>query len=165
MAKSEITRFGVSVPQTLLTKFDSTIRDVRYVTGNSRSLQLAIKKGSLNESERREIESHSAKSYEFLKKIPWTKELEQIPDIAHTHHETLNGTGYPLGLNDKHILIQSKIMAIADIYDALTASDRPYKKAVSREKALDIIGYEVKGNHLDADLFELFVKGKVYELV
>jgi len=126
---------------------------------------LSIKKGTLDENERNEIESHVVHSYEFLKKIPWTKEFENIPDIAHAHHEKLNGEGYPLGINEDEIPIQSKMMAITDIYDALTAQDRPYKKAVPHNKALDIIGYDVKGNLVDSDLFDMFVKEKVYELV
>jgi hypothetical protein len=126
---------------------------------------LSIKKGTLDEKERHEIESHVVHSYEFLKKIPWTKEFENIPDIAHAHHEKLNGDGYPLGINTDKIPIQSKMMAITDIYDALTAQDRPYKKAVPHDKALDIIGYDVKGKLLDSDLFDMFVEEKVYEIV
>jgi len=126
---------------------------------------LSIKKGTLDEKERHEIESHVVHSYEFLKKIPWTKEFENIPDIAHAHHEKLNGEGYPLGINTDKIPIQSKMMAITDIYDALTAQDRPYKKAVPHDKALDIIGYDVKGKLLDSDLFDMFVEEKVYEIV
>jgi len=126
---------------------------------------LSIKKGTLDERERHEIESHVVHSYEFLKKIPWTKEFENIPDIAHAHHEKLNGEGYPLGINEDKIPIQSKMMTITDIYDALTAQDRPYKKAVPHNKALEIIGYDVKGNLVDEDLFDMFVKEKVYELV
>jgi len=126
---------------------------------------LSIRKGTLDVKERHEIESHVIHSYKFLKKIPWTKELEKVPDIAHAHHEKLNGNGYPLEIDGEKIPVQSKMMTISDIYDALTARDRPYKKAVSREKALDIIGFEVKGNLIDSDLFDMFVKGKVYELV
>ncbi len=126
---------------------------------------LSIRKGTLNEEERLEIESHVIHSYEFLKNIPWTKELEHVPDIAHAHHEKLNGNGYPLNLKEDQIPIQSRMMTITDIYDALTAQDRPYKRAVPHERALDIIGSEVKGNLVDSDLFDMFVKGKVYELV
>ncbi len=126
---------------------------------------LSIRKGTLDEKERHEIESHVIHSYDFLKKIPWTKELEKVPDIAHAHHEKLDGSGYPMKIDGGKIPVQSKMMTIADIYDALTARDRPYKKAASHEKALDIIGYEVKGNLIDSDLFDMFAKGKVYELV
>ncbi len=126
---------------------------------------LSIRKGTLDEKERHEIESHVVHSHEFLMNIPWTKELENIPDIAHAHHEKLNGSGYPLKISDDKIPIQSKMMAITDIFDALTALDRPYKKALPFDKALDIISYDVKGNLVDADLFDMFVKEKVYELV
>jgi len=126
---------------------------------------LSIRKGTLNDKERQEIESHVIHSYEFLKNIPWTKEFENIPDIAHAHHEKLNGSGYPLRIDEEKIPVQSKMMAITDIYDALTAKDRPYKRAVPHEKALDILGYEVKGNLVDSDLFDMFVGGMVYGLV
>ena len=119
----------------------------------------------MNNKERQKIESHVAHSYEFLKNIPWTKEFENIPDIAHAHHEKLEGSSYPLKIDVEKIPIQSKMMAITDIYDALTAKDRPYKKAMSHEKALDILGYEVKDSLLDSDLLDMFVEGKVYELV
>ena len=135
-----------------------------YLTPHEVDL-LSIREGTLNDEERQEIESHVIHSYEFLKNIPWTKELENVPDIAHAHHETLNGNGYPLKLNEDKISIQSRMMAITDIYDALTAHDRPYNKAASHEGALDIIGCKVKGNLVDSDLFDMFVKGKVYELV
>jgi len=135
-----------------------------YLTPHEVNL-LSIRKGALDEEERREIESHVIHSYEFLKKIPWTKEFENVPDIAHAHHEKLDGSGYPLKIKEEKIPIQSRIMAITDIYDALTARDRPYKKAVPHERALDIIGYEVKGNLVGSDLFDMFVKEKVYELV
>ncbi|MGR3303392.1 MAG: HD-GYP domain-containing protein [Candidatus Scalindua sp.] len=135
-----------------------------YLTPHELNL-LSIRKGTLDENERHDIESHVIHSYEFLKNIPWTKELENIPDIAHAHHEKLDGSGYPLKLDGEKIPVQAKMMTITDIYDALTAQDRPYKKAASHERALDIIGYEVNGSLVDADLFDMFVKEKVYELV
>lgn len=117
---------------------------------------------TLDEKEKQEIESHVIHSYEFLKKIPWTKELENVPDIAHAHHEKMNGNGYPLKIKEEKIPIQARMMTIVDIYDALTARDRPYKKATLHERELDIIGSEVKGNLVDPDLF---VKGTVFDLV
>jgi HD-GYP domain-containing protein (c-di-GMP phosphodiesterase class II) len=86
-----------------------------------------------------------------------------VPSIAHAHHEKLNGTGYPRGLISSEIPIQSKMMTIADIYDALTDKDRPYKKAVPVERALDILRMEVKDNHVDSDLLEIFIEAKTYE--
>jgi len=126
---------------------------------------LSIKKGSLREDERLEIESHVSHTYEFLSKIPWTNELKKVPNIAHAHHEKLDGTGYPRRIVSENIPFQSKMMAISDIYDALTASDRPYKKAMPVEKALDILGFEVKGNKLDPELYKLFVDAKIFEVV
>jgi HD-GYP domain-containing protein (c-di-GMP phosphodiesterase class II) len=124
---------------------------------------LSIRKGSLDETERLEIESHVTHTYKFLLQIPWTKELSYIPTIAYGHHEKLNGAGYPRRVTEEEIPIQARMMTIADIFDALTASDRPYKRAVPTERALDIIGYEVKDGMIDQDLFDMFVKAKIYE--
>lgn len=126
---------------------------------------LSILKGSLRDNERLEIESHVTHTYEFLSKIPWTTDLKSVPEIAYSHHEKLDGTGYPRHINSENIPTPSKMMAISDIYDALTASDRPYKKALPVEKAIDILGFEVKAKKLDADLFKVFVDSKIYEVV
>ena len=133
-----------------------------YLTDNEISY-LTIRKGSLDELERREIESHVTHTWRFLQQIPWTRELQQVPLIAYGHHEKLNGVGYPRHITAEAIPIQTRMMTISDIYDALTAQDRPYKPAVSRERALDIMADEVKGGQLDADLFRLFTQAKVYE--
>ncbi|PIQ25857.1 HD family phosphohydrolase [bacterium (Candidatus Blackallbacteria) CG17_big_fil_post_rev_8_21_14_2_50_48_46] len=127
--------------------------------------RLSIVKGSLDQDERLEIESHVTHTFEFLSQIPWTTELKNVPQIAYAHHEKLNGRGYPRSLNAEEIPVQSKMMTISDIYDALTASDRPYKKALPISKALDILGFEVKDGMLDAELYKIFVDSKVYELI
>lgn len=119
---------------------------------------LSIRKGSITMEERKEIESHVTHSFTFLSKIPWTTGLKHVPAIAYGHHEWLSGDGYPNNLTEDEILLQSKMMAIADIYDALTAADRPYKKAMPVEKALFILEMEVKGRHLDGNLVKLFVE-------
>jgi HD-GYP domain-containing protein (c-di-GMP phosphodiesterase class II) len=124
---------------------------------------LSIRKGSLDNSERLEIESHVTHTYKFLLQIPWTKELSYIPTIAYGHHEKLNGGGYPRRIKAKEIPIQARMMTIADIFDALTASDRPYKRAVPTDRALDIISYEVKDGMIDSDLFDMFVEAKIFE--
>jgi HD-GYP domain-containing protein (c-di-GMP phosphodiesterase class II) len=124
---------------------------------------LSIRRGTLTDSERREIESHVSHTYEFLRQIPWTGELARIPEIAWAHHEKLDGTGYPRRITGPDIPTQSKMMTISDIYDALRAVDRPYKKAVSVEKALDILGGDVKAGRLDGELFRVFVEAKIYE--
>jgi HD-GYP domain-containing protein (c-di-GMP phosphodiesterase class II) len=98
-----------------------------------------------------------------LSKIPWGKSMAQVPVIAGAHHERINGTGYPRGMSGEQIPVQSKIMTIADIYDALTARDRPYKRALPVERALEILHFEVKDGHLDPNLVEIFRVAEVYK--
>jgi HD-GYP domain-containing protein (c-di-GMP phosphodiesterase class II) len=128
--------------------------EVRYLT---------IPKGSLDEAERLEIESHVTHTFNFLKEIPWTRELKRIPDIAYGHHEKLDGRGYPRKIQGEAIPIQTRMMTISDIFDALTAQDRPYKRAVPADRALDIMKQEVTQGQLDGELYRLFVAGKVFE--
>jgi HD-GYP domain-containing protein (c-di-GMP phosphodiesterase class II) len=123
---------------------------------------LSIRKGSLDDAERLQIESHVVHTVNFLQEIPWTREIRSIPDIARGHHEKLNGQGYPYKLSAPEIPVQTRMMTISDIFDALSAADRPYKKAVSLERALDILGFAVKDGELDPDLYKLFLEGKVY---
>jgi HD-GYP domain-containing protein (c-di-GMP phosphodiesterase class II) len=123
---------------------------------------LSIPKGSLDPDERIQIESHVIHSFNFLLQIPWTKEIREIPRIARAHHEKLNGTGYPYKLKSDEIPIQAKIMTICDIFDALSASDRPYKKAVPAERALDILDMSVKQHELDPELYRLFLEAKIF---
>jgi len=125
---------------------------------------LSIAKGNLDEGERRQIESHVIHTIDFLSQIPWTKEIKSIPAIAGAHHEKLTGTGYPCNLTAEQIPLQSKMMAIADIYDALSAADRPYKKAVPPDQALNIIAQETDQGFLDADLFRLFREAQIFKL-
>jgi len=123
---------------------------------------LMINKGNLDPRERREIESHVTHTYRFLEQIPWTRELSGIPKIAFGHHEKLDGTGYPRGIGEQDIPVQTRMMTIADIYDALTATDRPYKRAVTAERALDILGHEAKDGHIDRDLLTTFIQAQVF---
>lgn len=133
---------------------------------NSREAHvLAIRKGSLSEAERMEIESHVTHTFNFLSKIPWTRGLKRVPDIAYAHHEKLNGRGYPSHLSDLEIPLEAKLMMICDIFDALTAQDRPYKPALPRERAFDIMRFEVKNGLLPAPLLEVFVESKVYTAI
>ena len=125
---------------------------------------LSITKGSLTPEERLQIESHVIHSYNFLKEIRWTKELNRVPMFAQAHHEKLDGSGYPYHMTAANIPFQTRMMTISDIYDALTARDRPYKKAVPAERALAIISNEVKSQLLDPVLFNLFVEAKIYQL-
>lgn len=128
-------------------------------------LSLSIKKGSLTESERQEIQSHVVHTQAFLKRIPWTDELAGIPSIAGAHHEKLDGSGYPHGLVENQIPIASKIMTIADVFDALTAQDRPYKRAVGLELALDILRDEAKKGKVDKNLLKTFIDSGIYHRV
>jgi HD-GYP domain-containing protein (c-di-GMP phosphodiesterase class II) len=123
---------------------------------------LSIARGSLNTSERGQIESHVVHTFNYLCSIPWGPRFSEIPRIAGAHHEKLDGSGYPKGLGTVDIPVQAKMMAIADIFDSLTASDRPYKKAVPWQRALDILGYETKEGKLDPELMRLFVEARVY---
>jgi HD-GYP domain-containing protein (c-di-GMP phosphodiesterase class II) len=131
----------------------------------SELLCLRIQRGSLTAEEIEEIRSHVVHTYNFLSKIPWGRTFARVPEIAGAHHERVNGTGYPSQLSAPAIPVQSKIMSVADIFDALTASDRPYKKAVPVNRALDILGYEVKDQHLDGELVKLFVESQAFKVV
>jgi HD-GYP domain-containing protein (c-di-GMP phosphodiesterase class II) len=128
---------------------------------------LSIQKGTLTNEERKEIESHVAKSHDFLNKIQWTKLsplMVNIPEFAWGHHEKLDGSGYPRGLRGSEIPTQVRMMTISDIYDALTARDRPYKPAVPTSAALDILNAEAGRGQLDADLLEVFIAKRVYDV-
>jgi HD-GYP domain-containing protein (c-di-GMP phosphodiesterase class II) len=126
---------------------------------------LAIRKGSLSEQERTEIESHVTHTFNFLSKIPWTRNLSRIPEIAFAHHEKLNGRGYPNHLEADQIPLESRLMTISDIYDALTAKDRPYKRAISSERAFDIMYHEVTNGLLSRSLLDVFVEAGIYKVI
>ncbi|MBN1209640.1 MAG: GAF domain-containing protein [Myxococcaceae bacterium] len=122
---------------------------------------LSIPRGTLSPEERKEIESHVEHTYRFLSQIPWTRTLRRVPEIAYAHHEKLDGTGYPRAIPSKTIPVQSKMMSISDIYDALTASDRPYKKAVPHTLALDILNKEASAGQLDRELLTVFIEAEI----
>jgi HD-GYP domain-containing protein (c-di-GMP phosphodiesterase class II) len=124
---------------------------------------LSLRKGSLTEVERRQIEAHVVHTYRFLRQIPWTREIRRIPAIALGHHEKLDGSGYPYKLSAPDIPVQTRMMSISDIFDALSAADRPYKRAVPVERALDILDGEVKDGGLDSELFSVFVQARVFD--
>src|SRR5580698_9626479 len=136
--------------------------EVRRLLTEEEVVSLSVKRGSLTPTEFDEIRSHVVHTFRFLSRIPWGKQFRRVPTIAGAHHERLNGTGYPNRLRAEEIPLQSKLMSVSDIFDALTASDRPYKKAVPLEKALDILGFEVKDQHIDGDLVKIFVEARVW---
>ncbi len=127
--------------------------------------QLLLPKGNLTIEERVAIESHVSKTYDFLQQIPWTEHLQNVPIIAFGHHEKLDGTGYPQGLKGNDIPLQCQIMAIADIYDALTAADRPYKRSLSLDVALKILREEANENKLNQELVSLFEQRQVFQVL
>jgi HD-GYP domain-containing protein (c-di-GMP phosphodiesterase class II) len=135
-----------------------------YLTPNELHF-LQIRKGSLDEKERKEIESHVVHSYDFLLNIPWTEELARIAEIVRGHHEKLDGTGYPDGVKADQLSLETRLMTVCDIFDALTASDRPYKKAMPLEKALQVLEWEARDGMLDKDVVALFIESKVYKKV
>jgi response regulator RpfG family c-di-GMP phosphodiesterase len=145
---------------------------LHWEEGRSRILEstdisaLRIPKGSLSESERQEINSHVQNTFDFLSKIPWTESLRAVPAIAYAHHERLNGMGYPKGkrLAAEDIPVQSKLMAICDVHDALVAADRPYKAAVTISRSLDILQAEVDSGLLDGDALNIFNEARIYEI-
>jgi len=124
---------------------------------------LSVMRGSLTPEEFDEIRSHVSHTYRFLSQIPWGKAFSRVAQIAGCHHERLNGTGYPNRLRAEEIPLQSKLMSISDIFDALTAADRPYKRAVPIPKALDILALEVRDEHIDGDLLRIFSEARVWE--
>ena len=126
---------------------------------------LSIQRGSLTDEERVAIQEHVVHTFQFLAQIPWTRELRRVPEIARSHHEKLDGTGYPSGARAEAIPVQSRMMTIADIYDALTAADRPYKKALRAEEALAILDAERRAGALDSALLDLFIEARVFERV
>lgn len=123
---------------------------------------LSIQRGTLTAEERFIINDHIIQTIKMLKKLPYPKHLQRVPEIAGGHHEKLDGTGYPYGLDSSNLSIDSRIMAIADIFEALTASDRPYKKAKPLSEALKILAMMAKDQHIDARLFTIFIEKKVY---
>jgi HD-GYP domain-containing protein (c-di-GMP phosphodiesterase class II) len=137
----------------------------RPLLGDEELRFLMIRRGNLDDTERREIESHVTHSYRFLEQIPWTRELKGIPLIAFGHHEKLNGSGYPRAAKAEEIPVQTRMMTIADIYDALTATDRPYKRAVPASRALDILHDEAKAGMIDAHLLAVFTESYVWQRV
>lgn len=124
---------------------------------------LSIPRGSLSAEERREIEAHVLHTYNFLRRIPWPEELAAIPEIAGAHHEKLDGSGYPRGRTEADIPLASRLMTVADIYDALTATDRPYRKSLPSDRAFKVLEDEAQQGKLDSDVVRIFIDAKVYD--
>jgi HD-GYP domain-containing protein (c-di-GMP phosphodiesterase class II) len=117
---------------------------------------------SLNDSEREIINNHIVATIKMLESLPFPKNLQKVPEYAGGHHEKMDGTGYPKGLTRDEMSVQARIMAIADIFEALTASDRPYKKGKKLSECLKIMGFMKQDDHIDPDIFEIFIKQRIY---
>jgi hypothetical protein len=123
---------------------------------------LSISRGTLTAEDRFKINEHMISTIKMLESLPFPEELKNVPRYASTHHETMRGSGYPRKLPGEQLSIPERILAVADVFEALTASDRPYKKAKPVSVAVDILHKMVLDNHIDRDCFELFIRDKVY---
>jgi len=141
--------------------FKGTVPNDLYNLGEI--YNLTIRKGTLTKEERFKINEHIIMTIKMLEQLPFPKHLQKVPEYAGGHHETLIGTGYPKQLTKDQMSIPARIMAIADIFEALTASDRPYKETKKLSEALKILSFMVKDQHIDKDLFELFLTTGIYK--
>ena len=140
--------------------FNMTVPENQYNLGEL--YNLGIRKGTLSTEDRFKINEHIIQTILMLKRLPFPDNMKHVPDIAGSHHETMIGTGYPRGLKKEQMSIPARIMAIADIFEALTAADRPYKKPKTVGDALRIMSLMRNDQHIDADLFDLFLQSGVY---
>jgi HD-GYP domain-containing protein (c-di-GMP phosphodiesterase class II) len=123
---------------------------------------LTVRFGTLTEEERRIINNHIVVTIRMLESLPWPQHLKNVPEYAGGHHERMDGKGYPRGLTGGQMSVQARVMAIADIFEALTARDRPYKKGKLLSESLRILGNFAVNGHIDPDLFDVFIRRKVY---
>lgn len=123
---------------------------------------LCIRRGTLTPEERKIIENHALVGVKMLRQLPFPRKLAHVPDYAGGHHEKLDGSGYPFGLTSEELPLQARIMALADVFEALTAHDRPYKKPMKLSQAIKILGNMCHDNHIDPDLYELFINSGLY---
>jgi HD-GYP domain-containing protein (c-di-GMP phosphodiesterase class II) len=123
---------------------------------------LCVRRGTLTQGEREVINHHVVASIEMLEQLPYPRALRNVPAIAGAHHERMDGQGYPQGLVRDQISMQGRILGLADVFEALTARDRPYKKPMALRQALSVLESMRDEGHIDAELFEIFVRDKVY---
>jgi HD-GYP domain-containing protein (c-di-GMP phosphodiesterase class II) len=136
--------------------------DFRNLLSDDEIYNLSIPMGTLTNEEKEIIKNHVTVTHKMLSQLPFPKKLKNVSYYASAHHEKIDGAGYPFGLKGEQIPLQARIIALADIFDALTAKDRPYKKEKTLSEAIKIMGYMVKDKHIDSDLFELFIKERIY---
>jgi len=145
------------------TYLDNEGQEQPFITDDE-LVNLSIRRGSITEAERKKMQDHAAVTLRMLKQIPFTKKLKNIPSFAGAHHEFINGKGYPLGLKGDEIPFEGKLMAVTDIAEALTASDRPYKKAMPLETVYRILRSMAGNGELDNDMVELFIDKEIYKI-
>ncbi|MBF0285280.1 MAG: GAF domain-containing protein [Magnetococcales bacterium] len=136
--------------------------DPRPLLNENEIYNLSISRGTLNNEERTKINHHVVATSKMLNALPFPKHLRNVPEIASNHHEMMNGKGYPCGITGDQMSIQARIMAIADVFEALTARDRPYKKGKPLSESIKILGFMSKDGHIDPDLFQIFIDQKLY---
>ncbi len=151
-----------SAPEHILAEIKNDKKN--NILSNTELEYLSVKKGSLTKKEREEIMLHASHTYDFLKNIPWPESMEWIPEVARWHHESIDGSGYPDGKKMGELPLDSRLMAVADVFDALTSSDRPYKKSITPEEALKILKEEAKRGKLDSNVVDIFIKREVYKV-
>ncbi len=137
-------------------------KEVSYLSQDEVS-NLSTRRGTLTDIERQRIENHAAMTLKITSELPFPDHLTNVPRYASAHHEKLDGTGYPLGLEEKDLAIQARIIGIADIFEALTARDRPYKKPMKISQALKILGFMKRDRHIDADILDLFISSGIVD--
>ncbi len=140
---------------------DITGKQVSFLTEDEIN-NLSIKSGTLTSEERNIINHHIVMTIKMLEALPWPKSLRNVPEYAGGHHERMDGKGYPRGLTREQMSVQARVMGIADIFEALTSTDRPYKKGKTLTESLHILGNFRLNGHLDPDLFDVFIREKVY---
>ena len=150
---------GLTKNELKMLNYAATLHDIGKIGVRDNVL---LKPDKLTSEERNEMNRHSRYTKEILEEVYFSKEYKNIPTIAAMHHERLDGTGYPYGLKAEQLNIFGRIIAVADIFDALMSFDRPYKKALSLPETLEIIRNEAENNHLDTNIVKLFIEKKVY---
>ncbi len=143
-------------------EWEDAAGQVRPLLSEDEVMNLSIKRGTLNDTEREVINNHIVATIKMLESLPFPKNLQNVPEYAGGHHEKMDGTGYPRGLKREEMSVQARIMAVADIFEALTARDRPYKPGKKLSECLRIMGLMKQDNHIDPDIFDVFVREKVY---
>jgi HD-GYP domain-containing protein (c-di-GMP phosphodiesterase class II) len=136
--------------------------DLQSFLSDEEVYNLSIRMGTLTDEEKEIVKNHASVTHKMLDQLPFPKKLKNVSYYASSHHERMDGAGYPFGLKGEEIPLQARIIALADIFDALTAKDRPYKKEKTLSEAIKIMQYMVKDNHIDRDLFELFIKERIH---